>query len=122
MKESSLLRGVEKLLRDRGIVFRKRHGSALGTAGDPDIFFVIEGLHAEVELKRPGEQPTPLQAARLKSWADAGAIVGCIHTLDEMREFLDLVYTYARCTQWRKSGPNTVQLGQSTSLDRDKNI
>lgn len=69
-------------------VVRKRHGTVFTTAGDPDVYALIDGHHFELELKRPGEKPTPLQTARLAQWRGAGAIVGCIHTLAELEALL----------------------------------
>jgi hypothetical protein len=92
-REASLLRSCERILREKNIVFRKRHGTIYGVAGDPDLYLCWQGKHAEIELKRPGEKPTPLQQIRMREWARAGAIVGVVHTPDELRNFLDNLYT-----------------------------
>ena len=36
-----------------GVVVRKRHGTAMGVAGDPDLYGSIHGRHFEIEVKRP---------------------------------------------------------------------
>jgi hypothetical protein len=66
-----------------GCVIRKRHGSSWGVAGDPDLYGSIRGRHFEVEIKRPGEDPTPLQQARLAQWRASGAIAGVAHEVGE---------------------------------------
>jgi hypothetical protein len=90
-REASLLRSVERILKERGICYRKRHGSAYGVAGDPDVYFVVAGRHCEIELKRVGEEPTLLQRTRLAEWARAGALTGVVHTPDELRDFLEKI-------------------------------
>jgi len=67
---------------------RKRHGTAYGTAGDPDITGCINGRHFELEVKRPGCKPTELQRQRLKEWAKSGAITGVVTS---SREALDVL-------------------------------
>jgi hypothetical protein len=86
--ERSLLHACERELKRRGITYRKRHGTAFGTKGDPDLFLLHRGIHVEVELKRVGEQPTPLQQLRLEEWRQAGAVTAVVHTIDELRAVL----------------------------------
>lgn len=68
------------------IVVRKRHGTAFGMAGDPDLYGTMNGRHFEIEVKRPGDpssQLTELQTKRLLEWKMAGAITGVARTVDE---------------------------------------
>ena len=65
------------------IVVRKRHGTAMGVAGDPDLYGTINGRHFEIEVKRPGEQLTEIQTRRLLEWKLAGATTGVAHSADE---------------------------------------
>jgi hypothetical protein len=67
---------------------RKRWGAGMGIAGDPDIDACIRGRSLQLEVKRPGEEPTVLQAKRLAEWRKAGAAVGAVHSLNETRDFL----------------------------------
>jgi hypothetical protein len=83
-RESALVAEILRVLRALpGVVVRKRHGSAWGIAGDPDLFGAIDGRHFEIEVKRPGERPTALQQARLKQWAASGARVGVATSVEE---------------------------------------
>ena len=88
--ESSLKRSVVKWMKEHYpcAVVRKRHGSVYTIAGDPDLYFLIGGVHIECELKRPGEQPTPLQRHRLAEWARAGAHTVVVHSVPELAAFL----------------------------------
>ena len=73
---------------DPTLVFRKRHGSGMGLSGDPDVYVLWKGRHFEIELKRSGEDPTPLQRLRLEEWGKAGALVGVVRSLEDLREIL----------------------------------
>ena len=69
------------------VVVRKRHGTAFGVAGDPDLYGSINGRHFEIEVKRPEDHSarlTPLQEERLQEWAHHGkALTGVAHDVDE---------------------------------------
>src|SRR3990172_12141022 len=83
-RESALVAGIITALREiPGCVVRKRHGTAWGVAGDPDLYGSINGRHFEIEVKRRGEGPTPLQQARLAEWRRSGALAGVAHSVDE---------------------------------------
>ncbi len=84
-RESSLVAEILRVLRTLpGVVVRKRHGSAWGIAGDPDLYGSINGRHFEIEVKRPGANgPTPLQQTRLHQWAASGALVGVATSVEE---------------------------------------
>jgi hypothetical protein len=69
-------------------VVRKRWGGGMGVAGDPDITGCIRGRHLELEVKRPGGKPTPLQEKRLREWRDAGALVGVVASVEAVQELL----------------------------------
>ncbi len=80
------------------VVVRKRHGTAFGTAGDPDLYGTASGRHFEIEVKRPGDsssQLTELQAKRLLEWKMAGAITGVARSVDEALAVLGC--EHARC-------------------------
>jgi hypothetical protein len=67
---------------------RKRWGGGMGVAGDPDIDACIRGRSVQLEVKRPGESPTPLQLKRLAEWRQAGAVAGVVTSVEETRELL----------------------------------
>jgi len=88
-RESTITRNILRALRGvPGLLVRKRHGSAAGISGDPDLFGCYDGRHFEIEVKRPGARPTPRQQQRLKEWARAGARVGVARSVEEA---LDIV-------------------------------
>jgi len=68
---------------------RKRWGGGMGVAGDPDIDACIRGRSVQLEVKRPGERPTPLQLKRIEEWRRAGAVVAVVHSVAEVRAVLE---------------------------------
>jgi len=87
--EKQIVDSIVKYL--RGLpqcVVRKRHGTAFGVAGDPDLYGSLYGRHFELEVKRDGNPPTALQEKRGEEWIAAGAIYGVVHSLQEAREVL----------------------------------
>ena len=92
--ERAVVAGIMGELKTRpGIVIRKRHGTAMGMVGDPDLYGTIGGRHFEIEVKRPNHpssQLTVLQPRRLLEWEMAGAIVGVARSVDEALQILGL--------------------------------
>ena len=75
------------------VVIRKRHGTAMGMGGDPDLYGTIDGRHFEIEVKRPNDsssQLTELQTRRLMEWKAGGAITGVARSVGEALAILGL--------------------------------
>jgi hypothetical protein len=70
-------------------VARKWWGGGMGIAGDPDIDACIRGRSLQLQVKRSGAKPTPLQVKRLDEWRRAGAIVAVVSSVEEVRELLN---------------------------------
>jgi hypothetical protein len=73
------------------VVVRKRHGTAMGVAGDPDLYGTVRGRHFEIEVKRPNDSSsrlTKLQTQRLREWETAGAIVGVARSVEDALQIL----------------------------------
>jgi len=84
---------MKALKQQRGVVVRKRHGTAMGVAGDADLYGSIRGRHFEIEVKRPddpGSIPTELQAQRMQEWRAAGALVGIARSVEDALAILDI--------------------------------
>jgi hypothetical protein len=91
--EKHIVASIMRVLRERpGIVVRKRHGTAMGVAGDPDLYGTIHGRHFEIEVKRRdgSSQLTELQFQRLQEWERAGAITGVARSVEDVLKILDL--------------------------------
>jgi hypothetical protein len=54
------------------------------TIGQPDILGCCAGRTLALEVKRSGEQPTEIQKATLKKWADAGAVAGVVRSVADV--------------------------------------
>ena len=112
-EKSQVNRIMAKLRQIRGIVVRKRHGTAMGVAGDPDLYGSYGGRHFEIEVKRPNDPRavlTKLQAERLREWnVDGNAIVGVARTSEEALAILGLLkpdpfWLCSGCRQYRWQG------------------
>ncbi len=92
--EKAVVGRIIKALRGHpNIVVRKRHGTAMGVAGDPDLYGAMNGRHFEIEVKRPNDpssQLTELQTRRLLEWRLAGAITGVARSVDDALVILGL--------------------------------
>jgi hypothetical protein len=86
---------MKALMQRRGVVVRKRHGTAMGVAGDPDLYGSIRGRHFEIEVKRPddpGSIPTEFQAHRIREWRASGALVGIARSVEDALAILDVSF------------------------------
>ena len=93
LEASVVAKILAKLKTYPNIVVRKRHGTAMGKAGDPDLYGILDGQHFEIEVKRPGDpssQLTALQVVRLEEWKGGGAITGVARTVLEALAILGL--------------------------------
>src|ERR1039458_2899935 len=92
--EKAIVTRIIKALKDKPhVVVRKRHGTAMGMAGDPDLYGTINGRHFEIEVKRPNDsssQLTELQTQRLMEWKAAGAITGVARSVEDALVILGL--------------------------------
>lgn len=69
----------------------KTHGSAFSASGVPDLFFtcsMIGGRAVWVEVKRPGQSPTRVQAARMSALSRSGALCYVWRSADDARRFV----------------------------------
>lgn len=88
--EASIVNRICKELKTRGIWYEKRHGDIYARRGQPDLLVVIEGRAFFLEVKRPGQAPTPLQAHRLEQCRNAGAVAEVVRSLDDVCKILEL--------------------------------
>lgn len=85
-------------------------GTGASKAGEPDILGCIPtelvSRHVAVELKQPGNKPTPLQYKRLRAYAATGSLVGWATTEAE----LDAILVHADDPAWRHPDPALLPL------------
>ena len=91
-RESTIVAAIMQALKSLpGLVVRKRWGSEMAAAGDPDLTGCYCGRHFELEVKAPGGRLTRIQEVRLEEWREAGAVVDVVHGPDEARAALGIV-------------------------------
>ena len=80
-----------KLLKAGGrrVWWVKLHGSAMMTRGLPDLYVLIEGRSLWIELKAPGNRPSPLQWHRIGEIQDAGGESYWCDTLENFKRLLE---------------------------------
>lgn len=67
----------------------KIHGGPYQLSGLPDVLAIKGGHAAWAEFKRPGNEPTRIQAHRLRELAMAGCSCAVVTSAGEYREFLE---------------------------------
>lgn len=87
-REVSLVDRIERFLRRQPRCWvRKTHGSGY-TAGLPDLIGCLRGRFFAIEVKRPGEQPTALQARELSNIRQAYGFALWVDTYDAVVDFV----------------------------------
>lgn len=87
-QEIAIVRSILRMLNALPDTYaRKMHGSRYANAW-PDVVGAHRGRSLMLEVKRPGGKATPLQLAELRKWERAGAIVGVVESVDEVRALL----------------------------------
>ena len=88
-KESAIVKAILAYLNTLPqCLARKRWGGGMGVAGEPDIDACLRGRSIQLEVKRPGQRPTLLQLKRMEEWRQAGAIVGIVTSVAEVKALL----------------------------------
>ena len=108
LEKAIVARIVAALRKVPGLVVRKRHGTVMGMAGDPDLYGSFRGRHFEIEVKRPFDSRsglTPLQSQRGQEWSVNGqAIYGVARSVEEAFEILRIPYPYKSESDWMCGG------------------
>ena len=87
--EGAIVKAILRYLNSLpGCLARKRWGGGMGMAGEPDIDACLAGRSLQLEVKRPGQKPTALQCRRLEEWRHAGALVGVVTSVEEVRALI----------------------------------
>lgn len=84
--EAALVKKILEYLNTVGFAHKVR--SDVHTIGRVDIVGCVQGRALALEVKVPGGEPTPRQARELACWRAAGALTGCVHSVEETRALL----------------------------------
>ena len=68
-----------------------RHQAGYAKKGDPDVYGSYCRLHIEIEVKRPGKNPTELQKLRLAHWCNVGAMVAVLRSKEGAIQFIEKI-------------------------------
>ncbi len=72
----------------------KIHGGPFMPRGIPDVMAIKNGCVAWIEVKRPGEDPTKVQEARMGQLVESGCIVGVARSAGDARYILERADAY----------------------------
>lgn len=84
MKESTLQKNIAAMLRQQGAYVFNVHGSPFQQVGTPDLLVCYQGRFIGLEVKLPGEKPSPMQKVELRKIEHAGGRVLVAHSLAEV--------------------------------------
>ena len=90
MKESSIEKALVAYAKTFGIYTRKF--SSPSHRGVPDRIFVCDGNVLFLELKVPGNKPSPLQAAELDTLNKQGANAGWVDSVQAGKDVISTLY------------------------------
>lgn len=91
--EASVYLGINKWLKEIDLPedpcnYRKRHGCIYSQRGDSDFLVLYRALHFEIEVKKPGEEPTRDQWIRLIKCHKAGGVAGIAKSVEEFKAII----------------------------------
>ncbi len=89
--EKSIVKGILEYLNNLPRCRAIKMQGNINRAGEPDIFCCYKGRMVLFEAKRPGNKPTLLQEATLKMWAEAGAVVAVVYSVDDVKKLLEAI-------------------------------
>ena len=93
MKETDLTAKIITYLRKQGCFVVKQHGGPYGVGGMPDIYALIPAepyaTPVHIEVKLPGNKPTPRQEKMLRDLRKAGAVAVWVDNLDDVNVLLE---------------------------------
>lgn len=89
LSESKIVGRVMDYSRSLGWWTTKIHGNAFQTVGIPDVLCIRGGKVVWIECKKPGQQPTKIQAHRMRELVAAGCVCVVATCVGEVREVLE---------------------------------
>ncbi len=92
MKETTLTAKILTYLRSQRCYAVKWHGSSYGVGGMPDIYALMPStpyaIPLHIEVKLPGNTPTPRQYKVLRDLSNAGAVAVWVDSLEHVKRLL----------------------------------
>lgn len=92
LKETDLTAKILKYLRSRGCYAVKWHGSLYGAGGMPDIYALVPhapyAIPLHIEVKLPGNRPTPRQQKVLRDLRKTGAVAVWVDNVEAVQTLI----------------------------------
>lgn len=88
--QNKIIKYIKKLADDGYPImyFRRQAGGYSYKAGLPDLFFIFDGRHVEVEVKAPGGERSPLQYKWEEKFKRINVDYLCVDNLEDFKEFM----------------------------------
>ena len=91
-KETDLTAKIVAYLRSQGCYAAKWHGSVYGAGGMPDIYVLVPSapyaIPVHIEVKLPGNKPTPRQEKVMRDLRKAGAVAVWVDNLRAVEQLI----------------------------------
>ncbi len=86
MRESVIQKQILTWLREQGCYAVNIHGGAMQEGGIPDILFCCGGNFGGIEVKQPGQVPSPIQQYHLNQIGAAGGFYVVAYSLKGVQQ------------------------------------
>lgn len=109
MKESTLTAQIMRYARARGCYAVKWHMTVYGSGGMPDVYVLVPSepyaIPVHVEVKVPGNKPTPRQAKVLRDLRKSGAVAFWADNLADVCWVIDVLKEgYSNVIKYAENG------------------
>lgn len=91
--EGKVKEKVKRILKAHGVWYTMPRGTAVGSAGIPDLLCLCKGMFFAIETKAGNNKPTALQTMTLRAIEEHGGRSFVINetNIDQLEEFLDSI-------------------------------
>lgn len=97
MRETSLTQNIIRYAKSQRCFAYKQLGSVYGKTGMPDVRLLVPvgwqlyAVPVYIEVKKRGEEPSPLQKKRLRDLNKAGAIAVWVDNLQDVKDLIQKI-------------------------------
>ena len=102
MHERDLIKKAKDHIAAIGGIAFKYHGGPFSEAGVPDILCCLAGRFVAIEMKVPGNAPTPIQLRQIQRLTKAGAYAFVCSDIEDLKKRLAHLVDSSSC---QPSGP-----------------
>lgn len=85
-----ILKRLNDLSKTHPLFYERRQAGGFSyKKGIPDIYFVYDGMHVEVEIKAPGGQLSTMQEKFRELCDRCNIIYACVDSIEDFEEFIN---------------------------------